>query len=177
MHVVAEQPQMRWYPATLDELLWIVKKRFKEKPPVTPESHVCGSHWAMSKTAVTTGQMIETSTPVHEDGGDQAAPRLNHVLYDVIPKCMTEEAKNAFRHQDVQTFNPAVKPDFWPTPMKFYLFHVESGMRIYELYSITETRCARWHPRPSSPGRHRPPVPGRLATPGAALAAPVRIAG
>src|SRR5215472_15691240 len=78
------------YPTTLDELLWIVKKRFKEKPPVTPESHVCGSHWAMSKTAVTTGQMIETSTPVHEEASDQAAPRLNHVLYDVIPKCMTQ---------------------------------------------------------------------------------------
>src|SRR6516225_1098543 len=162
MHVVAEQPQMRWYPATLDELLWIVKKRFKEKPPVTPESHVCGSHWAMSKTAVTTGQMIETSTPVHEDGGDQAAPRLNHVLYDVIPKCMTEEAKNAFRHQDVQTFNPAVKPDFWPMPMKFYLFHVESGMRIYELYSfidsgadgLDERSLAKWvenNPIPNLP--------------------------
>jgi hypothetical protein len=131
----------------------------------------------MSKAAVTAGQMIETSTPVHEDQSDQAAPRLNNVLYNVIPKCMTQAAKFAFLRQDMKAFDPTVVPNFWPAPMKFYLFHVESGMRIYELYSITETRCARWHPRPSSPGRHRPPVPGRLATPGAALAAPVRIAG
>ena len=139
MHVVAEQPQTRWYPGTLDELLWIVTKRFEEAPPVNVQSHVCGSHWAMSKTAVTPGQMIETSTPVHEEDGDQAAPRLNHVLYDVIPKCMTQAAKSAFLRQDVQIFNPLVAPDFWPTPMKFYLFHVESGMRIYELYSFSDS--------------------------------------
>jgi hypothetical protein len=150
MHVVPanEQPQTRWYPGTLDELLWTVTpdllaaehaRRFKEGPPVNLQSHVCGSHWAMSKTAVTTGQMIETSTPVHEDQSDQAAPRLNQPLYVVIPNCMTQAAKSAFLNQDVKAFNPTVVPDFLPESMKFYLFHVESGMRIYELYSFIDS--------------------------------------
>lgn len=148
MHVVPanEQPQTRWYPGTLDELLWIVTQRFEEGPavedypmPVNVQSHVCGSHWAMSKTAVTSGQMIETSTPVHEEQSDQAAPRLNNVLYNVIPQCMTQAAKFAFLRQDMKAFDATVVPDFWPALAKFYLFHVESGMRIYELYSFIDS--------------------------------------
>jgi hypothetical protein len=160
MHIVPEQPQTRWYPGTLDELLWIFTERLKEDPPLNRQSHVCGSHWAMSKAAVTVGQMIETSTPVHEEKSDQAAPRLNHVLYDVIPKCMTQAAKFAFQRQDVKTFNPAVAPDFWPAPMKFYLFHVESGMRIYELYSFIDSGVDGADERSLAKWVEKNPLPG-----------------
>ena len=141
MHVVgaSEQPQRRWYPGTIDDLLDIVTNEMKKGPPTNPQAHICGSHWAMSKAAVTAGQMIESSTPVHETGSDQTAPRLNHVLYNVIPDCMTAQAKRAFLNQGVTTFNATVAPAFWPAPMKFYLFHVESGMRIYELYSLIDS--------------------------------------
>jgi hypothetical protein len=47
MHVVPanEQPQTRWYPETLDELLSIVTQpQLEEGPPVNVESHACGSH-------------------------------------------------------------------------------------------------------------------------------------
>ncbi len=131
-----EQPQQRWYPGTLDELLWILTK---QDPPVSTEAHMCGSHWALSHAAVTHGQMIESSTPVHEGDGDQASPRLNKVLYDVIPACMTDIAKMAFIRQDVKAFDPNVVPTFWPAPMKFYLFHVEAGIRVYELYSFIDS--------------------------------------
>jgi hypothetical protein len=78
-----EQPQQRWYPANLSELLYIVTKELPKTPG--PEGRVCGSHWGISKAAVSHGHMIETATPVHEDGDDQAAPRLNKPLYEVIP--------------------------------------------------------------------------------------------
>ena len=134
MHVVEEQPQTRWYPGNLTELLWVVKEKVSKPEPAGSEAKVCGSHWAISTAAVTPGQMIETATPVHEDEDDQAAERLNHVLHDVIPGCMTEAALHAFIRQDVRAFNPTVLPD----KDKFYLFHVEAGMRIYELYSYMD---------------------------------------
>jgi hypothetical protein len=94
----------------------------------------------MSKAAASpVGQMIETATPVHESDGDQTAPRLNKVLYDIIPGCMTDAAKQAFLRQTVTAFDPTVAPAFWPAPMKFYLFHVEAGIRIYELYSFIDS--------------------------------------
>lgn len=141
MHVVGldEQPQTRWYPATLNELLWIFTQDLHAEPPPNPQVHACGSHWAMSKAAVTSGQMIETSTPAHESTGDQTAPRLNNVLYDVIPGAMTDVAKSMFLAQDVEAFDSNVAPLFWPDPMKFYLFHVESGVRIYEAYSFMDS--------------------------------------
>ncbi|MFF1657755.1 hypothetical protein [Streptomyces sp. NPDC058255] len=78
--------------------------------------------------------MIETSTPVHEADGDQTAERLNHVLYNVIPDCLTDEALGYFIHQSAPAFNPSIKPNHVET----YLFHVESGMRIYELYALLD---------------------------------------
>lgn len=137
MHVVGptEQPQTRWYPGNLSELLWIVTRHLEEPAPTHPEAKVCGSHWAMSKAAVTPGQMIETATPVHESTGDQSAPRLNEVLHEVIPACMSPQAIAAFMKQDVPEFDPTAMPD----KEKYYLFHVESGMRIYELYSYMDS--------------------------------------
>jgi hypothetical protein len=137
MHIVGanEQPQTRWYPGDLTELLWIVTERMAEPAPTNSEAKACGSHWAMSKTAVTPGQMIETATPVHEWDGEQALPRLNHVLHEVIPGCMTQHAKDAFIRQNVPPFDPTVTVD----KQKFYLFHVEAGMRIYELYSYMDS--------------------------------------
>jgi hypothetical protein len=137
MHIVDKQPQTGWYPGNLTELLWLVTRPDLPQPrPVKSEEHICGSHWAMSEAAVTPGQMIETATPVHEDHNDQTAPRLNHVLYDVIPGCMTQDALQEFIRQDVKAFDPKKVP---PDTDKFYLFHVEAGMRIYEVYAYMDS--------------------------------------
>ena len=52
------------------------------------------------------------------------------MLYDVIPGCMNSRAIGFFRNQVVPTFDPKVMP----TGNEVYLFHVEAGVRIYELY-------------------------------------------
>jgi hypothetical protein len=135
MHVPppAYQPVKRWYPATLNQLLWCVRNHQQKFGPEA-EAKAPGSHWAMSYTAVTPGEMFETSTPVHEKDGDQTAARLNNVLYDVIPACLTQEAWAHFKRQQVHVFNPTVAVD----ETQNYLFHVEAGTRIYELYSYID---------------------------------------
>jgi hypothetical protein len=135
-----KQPETRWYPGSanakpgsLDELLWCVKN-VRARGPVA-ETRATGSHWAMSEASVTPGDMIETATPTHEQGSDQSKPRLNRVLYDVIPDCMTAVARRFFFYaQNVPEFDPNALVD----PTKIYLFHVEAGIRIYELYSYID---------------------------------------
>ena len=137
MHVMPpdHQPVKRWYPATLDELLWCVQQHFRDAGAVS-ESHATASHWAMSQASVTHGEMIETSTPVHEYGSDQSAGRLNKVLYDVIPNCLSQEASEFFRRRQMV---PVFDPNSTVNESQLYLFHVEAGMRIYELYSYADS--------------------------------------
>jgi hypothetical protein len=134
LHVVPEQPQLRLYPNGFDEVLECFRQL--RNPPLggIPEARAIGSHWCISKAGVTPGYMIETATPVHEPASDQAASRLNHVLYDVIPACLSTEALRFFHTQHVPVFNSSVTPDH----KEIYLFHVEAGMRIHELYSVLD---------------------------------------
>jgi hypothetical protein len=129
----AYQPSKRWYPATLNQLLWCVRDHQSKLGPVS-EARSTGSHWGISYAAVTPGAMFETATPVHEEQGDQTAARLNNVLYDVIPSCLTQEAWEHFIRQRVHAFNPSLTV----IEEQNYLFHVEAGTRIYELYSYID---------------------------------------
>jgi hypothetical protein len=110
MFVVPEQPVDRLYPKDLDEVLQCVQLAVNPPLGAPPHARAIGSHWALSKTGVTNGFMIETSTPVHEPGGDQDH-RLNKVLYDVIPECLTPRAFRFFLDQIVPTFDPSVPAD------------------------------------------------------------------
>jgi hypothetical protein len=134
MHVVAEQPTLRVYPANLGDV--VECSDLARNPPLggMREARAIGSHWGISHVGVTSGLMIETATPVHEPDGDQTAPRLNHALRDVVPKCLSDEALAFFHRQTVPKFNPAVMPGH----QEIYLFHVEAGMRIHELYALLD---------------------------------------
>jgi hypothetical protein len=136
LHILppTEQPKKRWYPGSLEELLWCIKHVHFEEGP-SAEARATGSHWAMSHASVTPGHMIETATPVHEKDGNQFEPRLNKVLYDVIPSCLTAEAYRFFRYQPVKVFDPKIPVN----TLQNYLFHVEAGMRIHELYSYIDS--------------------------------------
>jgi hypothetical protein len=137
MHVPPDeyQPAKRWYPGTLDELLWCVQNRHDKDGPVA-EAHATASHWALSYASVTPGQMFETATPVHEGDGNQLAARLNNVLYDAFPECLTEQARGFFeRIQHVHAFNPKMPVD----ETQNYLLHVEAGIRLHELYAYIST--------------------------------------
>src|SRR5262245_57649767 len=66
MHVVAQQPQLRLYPGTLDELEECVAMIGNPPLGAIPQARAVGSHWTASATGVTGGYMVETATPVHE---------------------------------------------------------------------------------------------------------------
>jgi hypothetical protein len=134
MHVVAEQPQLRLYPKDLGEVVECAN--MAKNPPLggIRQARAIGSHWGISHVGVTGGYMIETATPVHEADGDQTKPRLNNPLRNVVPGCLTEEALRAFIAQDVPKFDPSVKPSH----SEIYLFHVEAGTRIHELYALLD---------------------------------------
>jgi hypothetical protein len=117
------QPQSRFYPTSRQDLIDIVN--LAESMPVRTEVRACGSHWALSGAAVTNDFLVETHDP---EGG--SAPPLNRTLQEVIPSCMSAEAIRFFITQGVEPFDPAVLPDH----LQFYLYHVEAGTRIYELY-------------------------------------------
>ena len=134
LHNASEQPFERAYPVDSDEVAAAVKRA--ETTEGTPrEARACGSHWGISECAVTKGTMIETATPVHELDGDQGAGRLNDALRNIIPDCLTDEAWRFFMTQAVPPFNPYASPSH----AELYLFHVESGMRIHELYWLMDS--------------------------------------
>jgi hypothetical protein len=134
MHIVAEQPTSRLYPKDLSEVVECVNLARNTPGGGTRQARAIGSHWCISHAGVTPGFMIETATPVHEADGNQSEPRLNKALRDVVPACLSDEALAFFHRQTVPTFNPAVMP----THQEIYLFHVEAGMRIHELYALLD---------------------------------------
>lgn len=132
LHVVDEQPRIRYYPGDLGQLQRSVELALEADPP--QEARPIGSHWGISYCGVTTGAMVETATPVHEDGDDQAAPRLNRQLFEVVPGCLSSDALRFFQQQNVKAFDPTVTSDF----RRNYLFHVEAGIRVHELYALMD---------------------------------------
>jgi len=117
----------RFHPTARDwgGLVRIVDKAEKEDH----EIRASGSHWALSKTAVTDGFQVETHDP-KPDAATSQFSSLNETLYEVIPGCMSNRAKEFLLNQHLQPFDPAADPDH----SCIYFYHVEAGTRIYELY-------------------------------------------
>lgn len=124
---VAPQPVERYHPTGRDwtALVALVKKAENENREV----RASGSHWALSHAAVTDGFQIETNDP-DSAGGAILFAGMNDTLYDVIPACLSNAAKGFLLNQGVTAFDPSRSPDH----SQFYLYHVEAGTRIYELY-------------------------------------------
>ena len=72
-------PELRCYPTSLDELMQVVASAETGDPRKTKEVRASGSHWALSKAAVTSRLAAETQAP------ENVAERLNKTLYDVVP--------------------------------------------------------------------------------------------
>lgn len=125
-------PVRRYRPNSLADLIAIVRDAEGAADPAL-EVRAAGSHWALSTACVTQRYIVETADPDFVTTGHPEAenqPWLNSTLYDVIPDCLSTPAQRFFIAQDNVTFDPSVVPDH----SKFYLYHVEAGTRIWELY-------------------------------------------
>lgn len=114
---IVPRPERHFYPGTLSDLLEIIRMA-QQLPQSSARLRASGSHWALSEAALTHSWIIETNAL------DETKPRLNATLYDVIPRCLSDGARAALINQ---------RPD---QPQDHYnYYHVEAGVRIYELYS------------------------------------------
>ena len=99
-------------------------------PNPAAEVRVSGSHWALSDAAVTHGVIVETNRPPEAAAGEVARPPMNRTLRDVLPRAMSWEARRFFVEQKEVKFDPGVIQN----QDSFYLYHVEAGTRVWELY-------------------------------------------
>lgn len=120
-------PLRHYYPSSRQDIIDIITAA-ESSSDGQIEVRACGSHWALSDAAATTDFIVETHDPAIPAVD---VPRLNRTLTDVLPPCLSDDAKAFFRLQKMDPFDPNVTPDL----SKFYLYHVEAGARIYELYS------------------------------------------
>lgn len=133
-------PQQRFYPGSRNDVIQIIETAESAQPK--PQVRACGSHWALSDAAVTEDFIVETSTPDDNTQPSLAckqplqASQACKPIYDVIPRCMTPEAVRWFYDQGMPSNDPWQAPAEADSP--FYLYHVMSGTRIYDLYCLLD---------------------------------------
>ncbi len=111
--LIAEAPLIL-FPRSVEDLIEICRNR-----PPEQRLHAAGSHWALSRAAVSDHTFIETHD-FHE-----RFPAMGRTLFDVVPECLDTRFLAAL---DAATTGPdAVAPE--------YFYHFESGKRIYQLYA------------------------------------------
>jgi hypothetical protein len=119
-------PEAHFFPETRQDLVEIVVRSLAEQDKQVRAS---GSHWALSHAAVTEQFVVETRGFSATDGFPANA-FLNSTLYDVIPGCLHDAALADLVSQPERPFLGA-EPDL----ESYNLYHVEAGVRIFELYS------------------------------------------
>jgi len=108
------------YPTGLEDLVTILR----EHAP-TERIHAAGSHWSLSRAAVSDGVFVETHDP------NDAHPAMGRTLYDVVPGCLTEAFLQGLAAEHPEPFDiEHVGED-----MGRYLFHFETGKRVYQAYA------------------------------------------
>ncbi|MBA3287993.1 MAG: hypothetical protein H0U21_08220 [Acidimicrobiia bacterium] len=84
-----------------------------------------GSHWGLSTAAVADDTFVETHDP------QDVFPAMDRTLFDVIPGCMNAQFVAAMASQTV----PSYDVNSVDENGGMYLVHVETGKRVYQLYT------------------------------------------
>lgn len=119
------------YPRSLEELIELCVTR---KP--SEKLHAAGSHWALSGAAISDSVFIETHDP------NNTHQAMGRTLYDVVgaPGCLNQGFIDALAGQKVLPFDtdPANISNVGNEGL--YPIHIETGKRIYQLYSELDAR-------------------------------------
>ncbi len=110
------------YPRSLEELIEICSKRKSSE-----RIHAAGSHWALSEAAISDSVFVETHDP------NNMHQAMGRTLYDVVgvPGCLNEQFVTELAKQKVQPFDTLTVAE----NHGLYPIHIETGKRIYQLYS------------------------------------------
>jgi len=109
------------YPASLADLIQICSDRRAGR-----HLKAAGSHWALSCAAVSDDIYVETHDPnnVHR--------AMGRTLYEVVPGCLSEAFLQVMASRRPPPFANDVASHGDST---FYLVHIETGKRVYQLYA------------------------------------------
>lgn len=108
------------YPTSLQDLIHICRQR-----AAGTRVKAAGSHWALSDAAISDDLFIET----HDPRDVEAA--MGRTLYDVVPGCLDE----SFLAGMASERPPVFGGDLDTSNDAYYLVHVETGKRVYQLYA------------------------------------------
>lgn len=109
------------YPTSLEDLIKICTNR-----PAGTHLKAAGSHWALSPAAISDDVFIETHDP------NNVFTAMGRTLYEVVPGCLNKTFVDIMARQHPPAFggdSPAAAAE------TFYLVHIETGKRIYQLYA------------------------------------------
>jgi hypothetical protein len=98
------------YPRTRDELVAMLRN-----PTGDQRFKAAGSHWSLSRAALSDGTYLETHDP------QERYPALGRTLVRVLPGCLSQEQLDRMGRDHVAE--------------RGSLVHVESGKRIYQAYA------------------------------------------
>lgn len=118
------------YPTSLDELIELCRDQ-----PLERHLHAAGSHWGLSTAAESDFTFVETRDPTDR------FPAMARTLTEVIPGCMSAEMLTLLANSHPTSFEENLR-DGRPADDSPYYVHVESGKRIYELYSELDQDAA-----------------------------------
>jgi hypothetical protein len=114
------------YAKSLEELIEICSTR---KP--SENIHAAGSHWALSRAAISDSVFVETHDP------NDVRQAMGRTLYDVVgvPGCLNQDFVDALASQKVLPFDTNPKNVSVAKNEGLYPIHIETGKRVYQLYS------------------------------------------
>ncbi len=138
---IVRSPLERCYPDSREDLIDILNLALKDYDPnkPLPELRAVGSHWALSTAAIAHDFLVETHDPEEKllpnSSPDYSLPHLNRTLDNVIPGCLTPDAIAHFENVMINEAGTITPLSHTTNDILFWLYHVEAGTRIYELYS------------------------------------------
>lgn len=152
-------PQFHFFPESRQDLIDIVRQSLQDSDPYTAV-RASGSHWSLSEAAVSRRYVVETRGFAETDGFPAPA-KLNQTIYDVIPQCLSAGAFDQLVSQPSTAFDTDI-----PDLASFNYYHVEAGIRIFELYSRLDDEAGGHMPTSRHPRtQNLPALAGPWAMP------------
>lgn len=108
------------YPTSLEDVIALCKTRAPDE-----RLRAAGSHWALSRAAVSDNVFVETHDP------NNVLPAMGRTLYDVVPGCLSEPfiKRLAGSHPAPYDEEQALEN------VGLYPMHMETGKRVYQAYA------------------------------------------
>jgi hypothetical protein len=108
------------YPTSLEDVIGLCQSRAPQD-----RLRAAGSHWALSRAAVSDSVFVETHDP------NNAFPAMGRTLYDVVPGCLSDAFVNLLANLHPDPYDVEHSRE----GVGLYPVHFETGKRVYQAYA------------------------------------------